>query len=62
MYFLLQFVAKKIKTMNKTNSYDCDKSCHLLIHCLNTIGSQQKNQPIKANSYLLNLQDHIIDL
>jgi hypothetical protein len=48
--------------MNKTNSYDCDKSCHLLIHCLNTIGSQQKNQPIKANSYLLNLQDHIIDL
>jgi hypothetical protein len=62
MYFLLQIVVQKIETINKeTNSYDIDKSHHLIIRCLNIIGSQQEISTTKAINYLLNLPNHLID-
>jgi hypothetical protein len=57
MYSLLQFVIKKTITTNKkTKLCDfIDKSCRLLIQCLNTIGGQQEKSTIKVIIYLLNL-------
>jgi hypothetical protein len=43
MYYLLQIVVQKTKTINKNsnNNYNSiHKSWHLLICCLNIIGSQ----------------------
>jgi hypothetical protein len=60
MYSLLQIAVKKHKELIKTNSYDViDKSHHLIIRCLNTIGSQQEILVTKAISYLLNLSNHL---
>ncbi len=64
MYFLLQIALQKTKTINeisKNNYNSIDKSQHLLIRCLNTIGSQQEILATKAISYLLNLPNHKID-
>ncbi len=64
MYSLSQIVVQKTKIINEisNNNYDSiDKSWHFLIHCLNTIGSQQKILATKAISYLLNLPYHKTD-
>ncbi len=50
MYFILQIVIQKTKTINENpnNNYNSiDKSQCLFICCLNTIGGQQENQPLK---------------
>jgi hypothetical protein len=50
MYYLLQIAIQKVETINNnTNSYDViEKSLHLLIRCLNTLGSQQEISTTKA--------------
>ncbi len=56
---MLQIAIQKIAT---TNLYDLiDKNRHLIIRCLNIIGSQQEILATRAVSFLLNLLDHIID-
>ncbi len=51
-----------IIVIDNKNSYDLiDKSWHLIIRCLNKIGSQQEILTTRMVSYLLNLLDHIID-
>jgi hypothetical protein len=61
MYYLLQIAVQKVETINNnTNSYDLvENFCHLLIRCLNTIGSQQEISTTKVVSYLLNLPNHV---
>ncbi len=61
MYSFLQIaIQKTTKIIENTNSYDSiNKSRHLIIRCLNTIGSQQKILTTRAISYLLNMSNHI---
>jgi hypothetical protein len=63
MYSFLQIVVQKIETINNIkNSHDLiNKSCHVLIRCLNTIGNQQEILDTKVFNYLLNLLNCIID-
>jgi len=63
MYSFLQTIVQKTsQIIENTNLYDLiDKSQHLIIICLNTIGSQQEISTTRAISYLLNLPYHIID-
>jgi hypothetical protein len=58
MYSFLQITVHTI--IENTNLYDLiDKSQHLIIICLNTIGNQQEILATRGVSYLLNLPDHI---
>jgi hypothetical protein len=61
MYSFLQISIKFFETINNnTNLYDLiNKSHHLLIWHLHTIGSQQEISTTKAIIYLLNLPYHI---
>jgi hypothetical protein len=64
MYYLLQIALQKTKTINeisKNNYNSNDKSQHLIIHCLNTVGNQQEILATRVISYLLNLPNHKID-
>ena len=61
MYFLLQTVMKKIETtfnitVSKATIF---QSHHLLIKCLNTIGSQQEISATRALNFLLKYPNHI---
>jgi hypothetical protein len=60
MYFLLQIVVQKTQTINKDKLFDViDKSHHLIIRCLNMIGSQQEILVTKAISFFFNLSNHL---
>jgi hypothetical protein len=64
MYSLLQVVVQKIESMfTESNSKEhLEMSRQMLIHSLNTIGSQQEISTTRATSYLMKFSDHITNV